>query len=315
MTVRILFSANERHFAEWADDLTGACRAVGVAPEFDFHCGDDPKRADHAYVIYSPDGLLNDFSKFTDLKAVLSLWAGVERLVTNPTITVPISRMVDPGMIEQMTEWVVGQVLRHHLHFDRFMAAEPGEWLQALGPPPARRRTVAILGLGEMGSSSARALKTLNFRVLGWSRTPKSITGVECHSGPDGLVSAVSPADIVVLLLPHTRETENICDRHLLQHFKPGAVLINSGRGALINDDDLLAAIGEGKLSNATLDVFREEPLPATHPFWTHPRVSVWPHIASETQVDTASKVIAENIRRGENGMPFLNLVDRKQGY
>ena len=312
MTARVLLSADEIHFAEWGDALKSALRDAGVKAEIEFSCSSP---SDYDYVVYSPDGGLRDFARFSNLKAVLSLWAGVETLAGNPTIACPVCRMVDPGMIEGMTEWVVGQVLRHHLDLDRFLNVKPGEWLHHLAPPLARDRTVAILGLGQLGTASAHALSQLNFRVIGWSRTAKRIDGIDCRIGDRGLETTVSEAEIVVLLLPHTDSTENICNASLFAKFRRGAVLINSGRGALVNDGDLLDALDDGMLLNATLDVFRQEPLPEGHPFWSHPKVSVWPHIASDSQPGTASQVIAENIRRGEAGEPFLHLVDRNRGY
>ncbi len=312
MTAKVLLSADAIHFPVWGDALKSALKDAGVNAEIEFSCTNP---TDYDYVVYSPDGTLSDFSPFSNLKAVLSLWAGVENLVANPTIECPVCRMVDPGMIEGMREWVVGQVLRHHLGVDRFLNAGPGEWLHHLAPPLARDRTVAILGLGQLGTACARALSLLNFRVIGWSRTAKDIEGIDCRIGDRGLESTVSEAEITVLLLPHTDSTENICNASLFAKFRRGAVLINSGRGALVNDGDLLDALDGGMLSNATLDVFRQEPLPEEHPFWKHQNVSVWPHIASDSHPGTASPVIAENIRRGEAGEPFLHLVDRKRGY
>ena len=312
MTARILFAADQIQISDWRDELPAALNESHVSAVIDYDCG-CPESYD--YIVCSPRGGPSDFSPFTNLKAVLSIWAGVESLASNPRISCPICRMVDPGMIEGMTEWVTAQVLRHHLNFDRILAARPGEWLQDLGPPLAGSRTVAVLGLGQLGMVCAHALAGLNFRVIGWSRSPKTDRRIDCRSGEDGLAAAIGAADIVVLLLPHTPATENLCDSSFFANCKPGAVLINSGRGALIAEDDLIAALDSGRLSNATLDVFRKEPLPADHPFWTHPKVSVWPHIASETRSATASRVIAENVRRGEQGEPFLYMVDRDRGY
>ena len=312
MTAKVFLSADPDHFQVWGNALKSALADSGVNAEIEFSC---TSPTDFDYVVYSPDGGLSDFSPFSKLKAVLSLWAGVETLAANPTIDCPICRMVDPGMVEGMREWVVGQVLRHHLSFDRFLNAGPGEWLHHLAPPLARDRTVAVLGLGQLGRACARTLSHLNFRVVGWSRTAKDIDGIDCRTGEMGLESTVADAEIVVLLLPHTDSTENICNASLFAKFRRGAVLINSGRGALIDDGDLLDALDDGVLSNATLDVFRQEPLPEGHPFWKHPKVSVWPHIASDSQPGTASPVIAENIRRGETGEPFLHLVDKDRGY
>jgi glyoxylate/hydroxypyruvate reductase A len=153
-------------------------------------------------------------------------------------------------------------------------------------------------------------LRALNFPVTGWSRTPKPGS----LQGPDGLRQALASAQIVVLLLPKTPETENLLDADSLALLPPGAVILNPGRGALIDDLALLAAL-DRNLGHATLDVFREEPLPPDHPFWSHPKVTVTPHIAADTRASSAARVVAENIRRGEAGLPFLHLVDRARGY
>ena len=172
-----------------------------------------------------------------------------------------------------------------------------------------------MLGLGELGSACARALAGLNFRVSGWSRSLKTIAGVATFAGADGLRAVLAEAEIVVLLLPLTPETENLLDAPRLAGLREGTVLINPGRGALIDDTALLTALDEGRVGHATLDVFREEPLPPDHPFWRHPRVTVTPHVASETRPETASRTIAENIRRGEAGEPFLHVVNREHAY
>ena len=182
-------------------------------------------------------------------------------------------------------------------------------------PPLASSRTVAILGLGELGRAAAETLKVLNFRIVGWSRTPKSYTGIDCRHGRAGLESAVSEAEIVALLLPHTQHTEGLLNAELLSKFRQGSVIVNSGRGALINDDALLEALDSGHIAHATLDVFHEEPLPSDHRFWRHESVTVSPHIASDTRAETAAQVIAENVRRAENGEPLLYLVDKARGY
>jgi glyoxylate/hydroxypyruvate reductase A len=172
-----------------------------------------------------------------------------------------------------------------------------------------------MLGLGELGAACARALASLNFRVSGWSRGPKSIDGVETFSGDAGLDTVLSRAEIVVLLLPLTPDTENLMNTDRLARLPEGAVIVNPGRGPLIDDDALIAALDSGHLAHATLDVFREEPLPPAHPFWAHPKVTVTPHVASETRPATAARTIAENVRRGEAGEPFLYLVDRGRAY
>ena len=160
-----------------------------------------------------------------------------------------------------------------------------------------------------------QALAALKFDVSGWSRRPKKINAITCYSGDDGLREVIASSDILVLLLPLTTATENLLNADSLALMPKKASILNPGRGQLIDDDALLAALDTGQIGSATLDVFRVEPLPAEHPFWAHPRVTVTPHIASETRAETAATVIAENIRRGEAGEPFLHLVDRNAGY
>ena len=177
------------------------------------------------------------------------------------------------------------------------------------------RMTREVLGLGELGQICAVALSRLGFDVTGWSRRPKEIDGLTCLHGPDGLAQALSTADILVTLLPDTAATQNTLNADTLALMPKGARIVNPGRGTLIEDEALLAALDSGQIGHATLDVFRTEPLPADHPYWSHPKVTVTPHIAAETRADTASDVIAENIRRSEAGEPLLHLVDRHAGY
>jgi glyoxylate/hydroxypyruvate reductase A len=238
----------------------------------------------------------------------------VERIVGNPTLRIPLARMVDHGLTQGMVEWVCGHALRHHLGMDTHILHQDGVW-RPEAPPLASDRRVSVLGLGALGAACARMLAHLGFRVTGWSRAPKEIAGLRCLSGAEGLRGALEAADILVLLLPLTPATENLLDAARLALLPPGAVILNPGRGPLIDDGALLAALDAGRIGHATLDVFREEPLPPAHPFWAHPRVTVTPHIASETRPESAAEVIAENIRRGEAGEPFLHLVDRRAGY
>lgn len=311
MVATVLFAAPDRMWTSYQGPLTRALADLGVEVRLGPDLG-PPGAVD--YVVYAPSSTLQDFTPFTRLKAVLSLWAGVEGVTGNATLTVPLARMVDPGLTDSMVEWVTGQVLRHHLHIDHVLVHQTGAWLRHV-PPLARNRPVTVLGLGALGAACATALARLNFPVTGWSRRPHDIPGIRCLSGPDGLVEALSTAQILVLLLPRTPATENLLDAGRLALLPAGAVVINPGRGALIDDAALLAALDAGRIGQATLDVFRTEPLPPDHPYWSHPRVTVSPHVAAETRPETAARVIAENIRRGEAGLPFLHLVDRTSGY
>lgn len=294
----------------WTPHLEAAFADAGV----DAALGTEFDPAEVDYVIYAPGGGSADLTAYTRTKAVLGLWAGVESIIANDTLTQPYARMVDEGLTEGMVEWVTGHVLRHHLGMDADIERTDGAWSPHI-PPLARHRKVAVLGLGELGSACARALAALNFAVSGWSRSPKSVPDVACFHGEAGLTEALKNAEILVLLLPSTPATENTLNAETLALLPEGAMILNPGRGALIDDDALLAALDTGHIGHATLDTFRTEPLPADHPYWTHPRVTVTPHIASETRPETASQVVAENIRRVEAGLPLLHEVDKRRGY
>jgi glyoxylate/hydroxypyruvate reductase A len=309
---RVLFAAKPASWASYEVPLRAALRAAGIDAEVGPDVG-PPEAVD--YIVLAPNGPVSDFSPYTRCKAVLNLWAGVEDVVGNPTLTQPFARMVDEGLTRGMVEWVTGHVLRHHLGMDRQIRKEGGWDALRHIPPLACDRGVTILGLGELGRTCGQALAGLGFAVTGWSRRPKTIEGMTCLSGADGLAQALARAEILVLLLPLTAATENLMDAARLAMLPEGAVIVNPGRGPLIDDDALLVALDTGYVAHATLDVFREEPLPESHPFWAHPRVTVTPHIASETRAATAALVIAENIRRGEAGAPLLHLVDRGAGY
>lgn len=310
MTLTIFFAAPAA-WDQYSDVLPAALTRAGIDARVVTEAP-DPAAVD--YIIYAPSAPLQDFTPFTRTKAVLNLWAGVERIVGNATLTQPLCRMVDPGLTEGMVEWVVGHALRHHLGMDAHIVNEAHVWAD-IWPPLARERPVTVLGLGELGLACARALQALNFPVTGWSRSPKDIPGLPTHHGADGLATALSTAQIVITLLPKTPDTENLLNARTLALLPKAAVILNPGRGALIDDDALLAALDAGQIGHATLDVFRIEPLPADHPYWAHPRVTVTPHIAADTRSASAVQVLVRNIQRGEAGLPFLHLVDRARGY
>ncbi|MFK7763879.1 MAG: 2-hydroxyacid dehydrogenase [Roseobacter sp.] len=310
MTLTVLFAASNDNWHMYGDALRAALKDAGLDAELVTRA--EPQDVD--YIVYAPTSTLQDFTPYQNAKAVLSLWAGVEKIVTNETLTMPLLRMVDPGMTQSMTEWVVGHVMRYHLGMDAHITNPERKW-EPTSAPLAQERTVSILGLGELGCSVARTLQSLQFNVAGWSRSPKQVEGVQAYHGPEGLTAALAVADIAVLLLPDTAETENTLNAKTLAAMPRGAYVINPGRGPLIDDAALVAALDKGQIAHATLDVFRVEPLPRDHPYWRHPCVTVTPHIAATTHPLTSSKEIAENIKRGETGQPFQNQVDRNLGY
>lgn len=307
--MKVLFAAGAARWPEWQAPLRAALAEAGVEADLVLEAAPDEVEA----MIYAPGGAVpDDFTPYVNCKAVLSLWAGVERIVGNPTLTQPLCRMVDPGLTQGMVEYVTGHALRYHLGLDRVMAAK--SWAPVI-PPLASERPVAMLGLGELGAVCGQSLACLGFPVLGWSRTARDVPMIECHHGRDGLRAVLRQAQIVVTLLPATPATDNLLDAETLSWLPKGAFLINPGRGTLIDDDALLAALDNGQVAGATLDVFRVEPLPEGHAYWAHPRVTVTPHVAADTRPATAARVVAENLRRLKAGEPLLHRVNQTEGY
>ena len=310
MTIKILFSANEENWKRYKAPLQDALDDKSL----DYELGTNITPSEVDYIIYAPSSYLQDFLPYTKLKAVLNLWAGVEGVTNNKTLKVPLARMVDSGLTDGMVEWVTGHTLRHHLGIDKHIHGQDGIW-RSYVPPLAKDRVITILGLGTLGTACGVALKRLGFNVRGWSRREKRVDGILCFYGDEQIDSSLMDADIVVLLLPDTPLTQNILNQHTLNLLKRGAFVLNPGRGPLIDDDALLVALDSGQIEHATLDVFRIEPLPKNHQYWSNNKVTVTPHKASETRPITASKVIAMNIKRAENGQKLLYLVDRENGY
>ena len=313
MTIDVLYAGSEKSWPHYEQYLKLAFhqRRLTVSLKDNFS---NPRDVD--YIIYAPNGPFNDFSIFSNVKAVLSLWAGVESIVSNQTLTQPLCRMVDEGLTEGMVEYIVTHSLRYHINLDKQIFQQDGIWRHdAMVPKLARDRTIGLLGLGALGSACALRLKALNFNVLGWSRTQKKIPNINCLSGDAGFDKVIKTSDILILLLPLTKKTKYIINAKTLAKVKKGGFIINAGRGSLIDDEALISFIDNGTVAAATLDVFIREPLPKSHIFWKHPKVTVTPHIAAETRPQTSSKSIAENIFRCENNLSLLNLVDRIEGY
>ena len=314
MSGSVLYAGPARGWPEWGQALADALRGEGL----DLRVTDSaPDPGAVRYVAYAPGGLIEDFTPFTGLQAILSLWAGVERVLANPTLPrgVPLARMVDEGLRAGMIEWVCAHVLRHHLGTDTHVLGQDGRWRSDPPPPLAQMRDVGVLGMGELGAATAKALVALGFPVTGWSRRPRQVPGVTGLSGPEGLVETLRRARILVCLLPETPATRDLLNAERLALLPRGAVVINPGRGTLIDEAALLSALDRGHLGHATLDVFRTEPLPPDHAFWAHPRVTVTPHVAAATRPETAAVAVAANIARAEAGLPLRHVVDRDAGY
>lgn len=267
-------------------------------------------------IIYSDDSEISDFSIFPDEAVIFSIFAGVEKTLLNKSIRQPLVRLIDIEMTECMAEWCAAHVLRYHLDLDVFIKPKKNEWM-----PYSKERLLAnqvhigILGLGTLGAATANKFKKLDFKVAGWSANEKRISGVNSLVGQDGLRKILSTSDYLILLLPLTERTKTIINSASLKFVKNGAVVINAGRGGLIEDNDLLKALDVGKISGCTLDVFNEEPLPQEHPFWLHEKVTVTPHISAPTRLKSSIKSILANISRIKEGLQPIGLVEKERFY
>jgi glyoxylate/hydroxypyruvate reductase A len=251
------------------------------------------------------------------LRLIQSLWAGVDRLLADTTLpaTVPLARMVDPAMNRAMAETACWAVLSlHRRAFDYAAQQRRTQW----HPLPQRRAdeiAVLVLGLGQMGRTAALRLAAFGYAVTGWSARPHAIDGMPTLAGWGALPGALAAADIVVNLLPLTSDTRGLFDRTRIGQMRRGASLVNLARGGHVVEADLLEALNAGHLDHAVLDVFETEPLPSTHVFWFHPRITVWPHAAALTDLRSAVAVVAANVEAVRRGEAPAHLADRRRGY
>ena len=308
--MRVLLYTPSKSVAEWRDGLAAAL------PEAEIRIWEPGLAwaADYAALWYPADEVLAGQNR---LKAIFNLGAGVEALLKRVRLPpgVPVVRLEDAGMARQMDEYVGWAVLRYFRQFDVYGGQQArAEWT-VHRPRKHEDFPVGVMGLGVLGTHIARALLALGFPVLGWSRSPKVLPGVICHAGPAGLDAFLAGSRALVLILPHTPDTEGIINRRTLARLPAGAYLVNVARGGIVVDEDLLAALGSGHVAGATLDVFREEPLPPAHPYWRHPKVFLTPHCSAVTLVDVSTAQVADKIRRLERGQPVTGVVDPGRGY
>lgn len=255
-------------------------------------------------------------TRFPNLQVLFSSGAGVDQfdLAALPP-ALPVVRMVEPGIIRGMVEYVCHAVLDLHRDMPAYRRQQQeGQW-QPLPVRTAGERRVGVLGLGSLGQAVLAQLAGFGFDCAGWSRSPRTLDGVECHAGAAALPGFLARTDILVCLLPLTDETRGFLDARLFAQLPAGASLVHVGRGPQLVEAALRAALDEGRLAEAVLDVTDPEPLPPGHPLWAHPRVRVTPHIASMTQPASAAEVVLDNLRRFERGEPMTGLVDRARGY
>lgn len=310
--IRLLFVSNSDSKSAWKR------RLEALDPSIEVRLWPDPGSLDGieaALVWKPPAGLLATLPR---LRLVLSLGMGVDHVFADPALPkgVPVVRLVDPDLVNRMSEYCALAVLRYHRNADAYDAFQRARQWKALPNEPAgASRGVGILGLGEIGRDLAAKLAPFGFRLAGWSRTPKLVPGVESYHGAEGFKPFLAKSEIAVCLLPLTPETEGILNAAAFAALPKGAVVVNAARGGHVVDADLLAALDSGHVAAAQLDVFRQEPLPPEHPFWTHPKVRITPHNAGLTNPETAAAQIVENLRRLRAGEKLLNVVDPARGY
>ena len=274
----------------------------------------DASDIEFAFVSKMP---LAELKRFPRLRLIGSMLAGVDHLVASPDLPegIPMVRTGAPDGDPMMTEFAILHVLRHHRRVPEYLLAQQRSEWQALPQPRTEDRRVGLLGLGSLALPVALALKALGFQVASWSRTPKSVQGIESFHGSDQFGDFLARTDILLNVLPLTAETRGILDARALAALPKGAAVINLGRGPHLVEADLIAALDSGHLSAATLDVFNVEPLPAGNPLWTHPKITIMPHIARRQRPIDVVPQIAENIRRLRAGEPLLQVIDLRAGY
>ena len=260
---------------------------------------------------------MTELRRYPNLKLIVSMGAGVDHLLRppGPPPGIPVARLKDVLLTSAMAEWVLLNVLRFHRQDPEYRALQQRkEWLELSAPSTSERR-IGILGIGELGSASAHVLTSLGFPVMGWSRSPKALRGVQTFHGADGLMAMAAQTDILICLLPLTPQTRGVLNAKLLSALPRGAYVINGARGGHMVAEDLLAALDSGHLSGAALDVFEPEPLPPESPFWSHPKVFLTPHAASITIPSSVAPQVVENIHNMRAGRQLINLVDFRVGY
>ncbi|HUN70480.1 MAG TPA: glyoxylate/hydroxypyruvate reductase A [Burkholderiales bacterium] len=305
--MNVLFASTKEQPKFWFPLLRKALPADRFFAWPDTNGGD----IDVALVATHPHGT---FANLPRLKLIQSLWMGVENIIGDTGLPkgVPVARLIDPGMVAAMGETVIACVLDWHRHFWCYRKFQAERVWKRRRQFLASDRTIGILGLGELGSSAAAKLRALGFNVAGWSRRPKRLEGVHCSTDLDEILSR---SDALVCLLPLTEKTKGIINSKTLSLVRRDGCVINVARGAHLVVPDLLAALNSGHLAHAYLDVFETEPLPADSPLWSHPGVTVTPHIAALTEPRTSVGKIAENIERLRRGEAPLNTVDFAAGY
>ncbi|WP_225032525.1 2-hydroxyacid dehydrogenase [Paraburkholderia sp. XV] len=307
----LVFYSNFDDFDTWKRALQTQLRGLRVVRANEVT---DPREIHFALVWKPPAGF---FQSMTNLKLIVNLGAGVDSLTARDDLPahVPITRISDPNMARMMAGYVLFATLRHAREIPHFEAAQRrGEWAYRHPRNPEDIRA-AVLGLGELGALAASELRRQGLTVLGWSRSPREIDGVQCHSGMDTLDSVLGQADILIIMLPLTADTHGLLDRDRLSKLPRGAAIVNVARGAIVDQPALTALLQSGHIGSATLDVFEKEPLPSDDPLWSMPNVLITPHLASVAIPASAARQVAANLLCVSSGESLTSQVDVRRGY
>lgn len=310
--MQVLFASSHSHDPDlWINPLQKALPDVEIIP---WDNEGDSIGAELAIVWNPPESI---FEREKDLRAVFNLGAGVDAILQRPGLTdsVAIYRLEDAGMAVQMAEYATWALVRASRQFDTYQRQQQDKTWKRLSDIQRDAWPVGVLGLGVMGSRVAQTLAGLDYPVAGWSRSPKQLDGVETWAGNDQFANFLSRTRVLINTLPLTSETHSILCRHTFEQLLPGACIINMGRGEHLVEKDLLAMLDDGHVQHATLDVFSQEPLPVEHPFWTHPGITVTPHMSAASLHDVSIQQTAEKVRSFIAGKPVSGLVERNRGY
>ena len=293
-----------------------AALVAEMAPAASFRLWPDignPEEVEYLVAWVPPDNIMQ---QFPNLKVLFSVGAGADQFdYASLPPELPVVRMIEPGLTSGMVEYVTFAVLGLHRDMPRYLQQQrEGIW-QVHSVHTAASRRIGVMGLGTLGEAVLKPLVALGFDCGGWSRTPRDLPGVRCWAGNDQLPEFLARTDILICLLPLTTSTEGMLNAELFSQLPAGAALVQVGRGAQLNHEDLVSALDSQQLSAAVVDVTAPEPLPAGHTFWQHPAIWLTPHIASQTQPESAVKALLENIRRYERGESMIGVVDRNKGY
>lgn len=311
-TIPFVARTDEDDRDAWLEALGSAMPACRIRPFSELSA--EERGAASVAIVADPDPA--DLALLPELEWIHSLWAGVERIVAELPVDGPkIVRLEDPQMAKTMAEAVLAWTLYLHRDMPRYRRQQDARVWKMHDLPLPSHRTVGILGLGNLGRVAAGRLLEQDFSVCGWSRSGTMMDGVETFSGSDGLGHVLAKSDIIVVLMPLTPETSGLLDAGRLSAMKHGASLINFARGPIVDSDALLEQLDRGHLDHAVLDVFDREPLPQDSPFWTHPAVTVLPHISGPTNRTTASAIVADNIAAYLETGRIPDSVDRARGY